>query len=28
MEPREALFPGLMEANCSGGRSFSKFKRM
>jgi len=28
MEPREALFLGLMETNCSGERSFSKFKRI
>jgi len=28
MEPREALFLSLMVTNCSGERSFSRFKRI
>jgi len=27
MQPREALFLSLMVTNCSGERSFSRFKR-
>jgi len=28
MQPREALFLRLMVTNCSGERSFSRFKRI
>jgi len=28
MQPREALFLSLMVTNCSGERSFSRFKRI
>jgi len=28
MQPREALFLSLMFTNCSGERSFSRFKRI
>jgi len=28
MQPREALFLSLMVTNCSGKRSFSRFRRI